>query len=391
MEPLSQTPTTNTASQRASGRQPRFPYVTITIVILVIAASVGALFYFSNASVEVMPNTLSASVQSSFTASSSAGGLPFKVISAEKIASQSVKASGTKTVSSSASGTVTIYNTQSKSQQLITNTRFATSAGLIFRIHAAVTVPSGTTAVPGKVTAKVFADKAGGSYNVGPSSFTVPGFASTPQADKVYARSSTAMTGGASGSVPVVDVTTEAQTRRALKTALTADLEKSLQSQIPAGYLLITGAATTTFQELDFAPSANSGTADVKEKGIVTAVVFPNTALGKAIASSVPGLSYQGEPLTVSKTDALTLTPASHMPDAEATSFSFTLSGSAPLVYTVDTARIAAAVAGKTRSAAEVALTSYPEVSRAIIILRPFWKQTFPEDPAAIRVVVTNP
>ena len=79
------------------------------------------------------------------------------------------------------------------------------------------------------------------------------------------------------------------------------------------------------------------------------------------------------------------------MPDAEATSFSFTLSGSAPLVYTVDTARIAAAVAGKTRSAAEVALTSYPEVSRAIIILRPFWKQTFPEDPAAIRVVVTNP
>ena len=338
-----------------------------------------------------MPNTLSASVQSSFTASSSAGGLPFKVISAEKIASQSVKASGTKTVSSSASGTVTIYNTQSKSQQLITNTRFATSAGLIFRIHAAVTVPSGTTAVPGKVTAKVFADKAGGSYNVGPSSFTVPGFASTPQADKVYARSSTAMTGGASGSVPVVDVTTEAQTRRALKTALTADLEKSLQSQIPAGYLLIPGAATTTFQELDFAPSANSGTADVKEKGIVTAVVFPNTALGKAIASSVPGLSYQGEPLTVSKTDALTLTPASHMPDAEATSFSFTLSGSAPLVYTVDTARIAAAVAGKTRSAAEVALTSYPEVSRAIIILRPFWKQTFPEDPAAIRVVVTNP
>jgi hypothetical protein len=81
----------------------------------------------------------------------------------------------------------------------------------------------------------------------------------------------------------------------------------------------------------------------------------------------------------------------SGMPDPSATSFSFTLSGTASLIYTIDSTRIAAAVSGKTRSAAEVALTNYPEVKRAVIVLRPFWRQTFPQDPSTISIVVVNP
>ena len=153
----------------------KFPYVTLIAVALVIIVSIGALFYFSSARVLVTPNTVSAAVQSSFTANQSTGTLPYEIITAQKIASQSVKGNGTKAVSSIASGSLTIYNTQSKAQKLIANTRFATIAGLIFRIRTAVTVPAGTSAKPGTVTAKVYADKPGDSYNVGPSSFTVPG------------------------------------------------------------------------------------------------------------------------------------------------------------------------------------------------------------------------
>ena len=365
--------------------------MTIGIVVLIIAVSAGALFYFSSARVEVVPSTIAATVQGSFTASQATGGLPFRIVSAQKVASQSVKGSGTKTVSSSASGTITIYNAQSKAQTLIANTRFATTAGLIFRIHSAVTIPAGNATKPGSVSAKVYADQVGSTYNVGPSSFTIPGFAGTPQASQVYARSTAATTGGASGTVPVVDAITEGPARRALMSALAPDLASSIQSQVPAGYVLVPGAATTTYQSLDSAPSATSGMVDVKEQGTISAVVFPNAALAKAMALSIAGLNYQGEPLTVSATDKLALAMTSGMPDANSASFTFTLAGTAPLVYTVDTSRIAAAVAGKTRSAAEVALTNYPEVSRAIIVLRPFWKQSFPEDPAAISVVVTQP
>lgn len=368
-------------------KPPRFPYLTLGIVLLVVAVSFGALFYFSSATVEVTPNTVSVAVQNSFTASQDTGSLPFQVITAQKIASQSVTGSGTKDVHSFASGTITIYNTQAKAQRLITNTRFATPAGLIFRIHAAVTIPAGSPSKPGSITANVYADQAGSSYNVGPTSFTVPGLAGTPQASMVYARSSQAMTGGASGSMPVVSAMVDAQTRSALVSALAPDLTASIEAQVPAGYLLLPGAATTTYQELAPVPSQTAGMVDVKEQGTITAVVFPNAALAKAIASSIPALNYQGEPLTIASSSDLQLAMTG-TPDANASSFSFTLAGTASLVYTVDPARIAAAVSGKTRSAAEVALTNYPEVKRAIIVLRPFWKQTFPQDPSAISVVI---
>jgi hypothetical protein len=130
---------------------------------------------------------------------------------------------------------------------------------------------------------------------------------------------------------------------------------------------------------------------DIKEQGTITAVVFQNLSLAKAIAQSATGLGYQGEPLTLTSPESLTLTAANGMPSPDATSFSFTLSGTASLIYTVDPTRIAAAVSGKTKAAAEVALSSYPEVKRALIILRPFWRSTFPQDPSSITVVVTAP
>ena len=378
------------APQSLTGRSPKFPFKTLIAVLLVIAASLGALYYFSSAKVEITPTTVSAAVQSSFTASHSSGDLPYEIITSQKIASKSVESSGTKVVNSSASGSITIYNAQSKPQRLITNTRFATTAGLIFRIHEPVTIPGGTTANPGSVTAKVYADKTGEAYNVNPTSFTIPGFAGTPQASTVYARSTSAMTGGASGSVPVVDAALETSTRSALTAALTPELTASLQSQIPSGYVLLPGAATTTFQSLTATPSASSGMVDIKEQGTITAIVFPNDALAKAVATSVTGLNYQGEPLSLQSSSKLQLS-ATAFPDAQATSFDFSLSGTASFVYTVDPTHSAAVVAGKTPSAAEVALTNYPEVKRAIIILRPFWRQTFPQDPSTITVSTVTP
>jgi len=379
---------------RLTERPRRFPYTTIIIVAAVIVVSFGALFYFSSAKVEVTPNTVSAEIQSSFTAARSSGDLPFEIVTAQKIASQGVQGSGTKTVNSSASGTLTIYNTQTSSQKLITNTRFATAAGLIFRIHAPVTVPGGSAANPGSISVKVYADQAGAAYNIGPASFTVPGFAGTSLESKVYAKSSSAMTGGASGTIPVVDAALEGKARDALKAALAPDLAASIQEQVPSGYTLLSGATEITYQELASGPSATTGMVDVKEQGTIRAVVFPNAALAKAVASSVGGLGYQGEPLSLAPASKLVLVPDSDgVPDADASdaSFSFKLNGTASLVYTVDPTRISAAVSGKTRSAAEVALTNYLEVKRAVIILRPFWRQTFPQDPASIAVSVINP
>jgi hypothetical protein len=373
----------------AEGRS-RFPFVTLIICLLVILVSVGALFYFSKAEVDVTPSSVSAAIQSSFNASESAGGLPFQIITAQKIATQSVQGSGTKTVNTSASGTITIYNTQAKSQTLITNTRFATVSGLVFRIHSAVKIPGGSVANPGSITATVYADQPGSTYNIGATSFTIPGFAGTQLASEVYAQSTDSMTGGASGEVPVVDPTLDSQTRTALQSALAPTLMSSLEAQVPSGYVLIPGASATTYQSLASVPSSVTGQVDINEQGTITAVIFPNAALASAIAASLPSLDYQGEPITLSSESQL-LVAMTTMPAAGTNSFSFTIAGTAPLTYSVDSSVVAAAVAGKTRSAAEVALSNYPEIQRAVIILRPFWRQTFPEDPSQITVVSVSP
>jgi hypothetical protein len=370
-------------------RPPRFPYTTLFVALIVIAGSIGALMYFSNAKVEITPKEVSAAVQGTFVASQTGSNIPFQVISAEKVASQSVESTGTKNVTANASGMITVFNTQSKTQTLIANTRFATNAGLVFRIRQAITVPAGTADKPGSITTRVYADQPGSNYNVGPTSFTIPGFVGTPQATAVYARSTTSMTGGSSGASPSIDSVIETQTRAALIAALAPDLQASIEAQVPAGYVLLKGSATTSFETLTPTPSATTGMVDVKEQGTISAVVFPNAALAKAIAMSIPGLNYEGEPLTLDPTSDLKLS-ASRAPGETDESFSFALSGTASLVYTVDPSRIAAAVSGKTRSAAEVALTNYPEVKRALITLRPFWKQSFPQDPSAIHVVVAG-
>ncbi len=391
MEPLTPQPQNNFTNQPPMMRPPerRFPYATLIAIVIVIALSAAALFYFSSARVEITPNTVSAAVQGSFTAAQTGSTLPFQIITAQKMATKEVKGGGTKAVSSIASGMITIYNTQAKAQNLVATTRFATPAGLVYRIKAAVSIPGGTSDKPGSVTARVYADQPGASYNVGPTSFIVPGFAGTPQATAVYAKSFSAMTGGASGTIPTVDTSLQAQTTATLKKALEPELLASLQEQVPAGYVLLSGAATTTFEELTPA-SSESGMVIIKEQGTATGVVFPNAALAGTIATSVSALNYQGEPLTLAPTNTLTLS-ATELPDADADSFSFSLSGTAPLIYTVDSSRIAAAVSGKTRSAAEVALTNYPEIRQAIIILRPFWRQSFPQDPSSISVVVNTP
>lgn len=376
-----------------AARLQKFPYTTLISVAVVIVVSIGALLYFSSAKIEVTPHTVSAEVRGSFTATKSSGDLPFEIITAQKIASQSIKGSGTKAVSAVASGAITIYNQQSAAQRLVANTRFATASGLIFRIRSAVTIPGGSAAKPGSVAAKVYADQAGSTYNIASTSFTVPGLAGTLQADKVYARSTSAMTGGALGNTPVVDAALEAQARSALATVLAPDLAKSLEKNVRPGYILLPGAATTIYEVLASEPSSETGMVDVKEQGIATAVVFSSAALARVLALSMKDQfpSYQNEPLAFTDASKLVLSPENGIPDQGAELFSFTLSGTAGLVYTIDQARIATAASGKTREAASVALSSYPEVKSAFIKLSPFWRQTFPQDPAAISVIVRNP
>lgn len=357
-----------------------FPYGTALVALIVIAGAVAALYYFSGAKVVITPETNSSAIAADFTATAGSGDLPFEVVTVQKTASQTVAAESTETVNDPASGPIVISNTQPSPQTLIKNTRFQTPAGLIFRIHDSVTIPAG-----GNVTATAYADVGGDTYNVGPTTFTVPGLKGSKAFDQVTAKSNAAMTGGFSGTRATVSQATRDQQNTTNQASLQTSLAADMKTKIPAGYVLIPGATFTSFQPQSDTV-ADGGKVNVNEQGTMVAVVFPEAALGKAIAYKVVG-TYSGQDVTLPDVSGLKLTPSVASPPVNGeTTFAFNLSGNANIAWKIDAAKIAGAVAGKTRDSAQVALSGFPEVNKAVLVLRPFWATTFPQDPAKITV-----
>ena len=328
-----------------------FPYGTALIVLVILAVCAGIFYAFSGAEVKITPMSQTSTINTTFAATSdSTGALPYVLVSTTKTSSVVVPAESTQSVTDSAQGTITISNAQPKPQTLIVNTRFQTPSGLIFKIHAPVTIPAASATGPGTITAPVFAEKPGDTYNIPASSFTVPGLQGGTAYTLVTAVSSAPMTGGFVGIRPAVAAATDAANQQKLQTALSASLLSDIASKVPSGYTVIPGSSTVAYQSMP--DTASSTSVAISEQGTMTEVAFPSDALAKNIAQQVAG-SYQGEPVMLASSTSLTLTPAAASGTSASSTYAFSLSGNVTIVWKVDPVRIAGAVAGKTRSSAQ--------------------------------------
>ncbi|HEX5774422.1 MAG TPA: hypothetical protein VFY28_00450 [Candidatus Paceibacterota bacterium] len=369
------------------GGQRRFPIGTALIALLVVAASVGALFLFSGAKVEVTPTENAVAVTGTFDATASDGDLVFDIVTVEKVATNTVPSESTENVTQAAQGSIEVSNTQEAAQPLIKNTRFETPEGLIFRIKDSITVPAAKNGAPGTLTVTVYADEAGERYNIGPTTFTLPGLSGSDTFTKVTARSADSMKGGFAGPRPTVGQATKDAEYARLQSTLDAELKQEIAAKVQSGYVLVPGATAASYESQPDTPGVGN-TVALSVKGVMRGVIFPEEALARAIAFQTVG-TYTGQPLAFKSLEGLALAPAEGLvPVVGDTDFSFTLTGNTVLVWKVDTAKVAAAVAGKTRESAENVLQGFPEVERALLVLKPFWKNSFPSDPAKIEVSV---
>lgn len=369
----------------------RFPYGLGILTLAVVVGAVAVLIVFSKAEARIVPASSPASLSSAaFTATTASGTLPYLTITSQKTATKAVPSESTETVNDSSQGTVTIMNAQGVSQPLITNTRFQTPSGQIFRIHQAVSVPAGTAANPGKVDVTLYADQGGEAYNIAPSSFTLPGLKGSKAYDLVSAKSVAPFTGGFSGTRPSVADATSQKEYAAMETQLASDVNEDITSKVPSGYVLVPGATFTTYAPQPTA-AGDKGTVALGVTATAVAVVLPTDALAHAIAAGSIGRFDQVQGLTLSDVSGLKLTSTSGTAPADGQDFAFTLSGTAEVQAVVDPLKIAGAVAGKDRASAQSILSQLPEVESDTLILRPFWKETFPNDPSKIKVSTTTP
>lgn len=113
-------------------------------------------------------------------------------------------------------GTVTIKNETGSDQPLVATTRLLSDGGILFRTQDRVVVPA-----RGQIEVAVKADQIGETGNIDPTHFTIVALHEGQQA-KIYANSSTQMTGGLkkTGVLTVTDI-------KAAQTQLTKDLVKT--------------------------------------------------------------------------------------------------------------------------------------------------------------------
>ncbi len=168
------------------------------VVLTVLLVGVIVFFSLSKATIMVTPKDEIKSAEFLVTVRSTqaSGALSEGVVAGvyeEKAIEEEVQfeASGVTEQQGRAEGKVTLVNTTSSAQPLVTTTRLLADGGVLFRMHEAATVPAN-----GRVEVAVYADETGPAGDIGPSKFTIPGLNAVKQ-KAIYGESSAAMTGGA--------------------------------------------------------------------------------------------------------------------------------------------------------------------------------------------------
>jgi hypothetical protein len=127
--------------------------------------------------------------------------IPVRKVEISNEESESYPTTGKKHITVKASGKITVFNEYSSNpQRIVSNTRFLSKEGYLFRIKDPVIIPGFSRVegkdVPGQVVVTVYADKPGEEYNINPTSFTLPGLQGSKKYSSIYARSYQTMTGG---------------------------------------------------------------------------------------------------------------------------------------------------------------------------------------------------
>lgn len=376
------------------GRRAKKAILSAIVIAILGVAGFGATTLLRGAEVSAYPKFKDVNIEATFTSATSpqVGELGHEILTLTEEGERTVGANGQEEVSEQATGVITVYNEFSTSEQrLIKNTRFASPDGLIFRIPDSIEVPGYRTVdgqtIPGEVKIEVFADGPGVQYNIGPSRFTIPGLEGTEQFETMYATSDASFTGGYEGMRFVLDETEVLKTRQELQLELRDRLLARLPNERPAGFELFEGAITFEFNSL---PSTARGedNAVIKEEARLVVPLFNDAEFAAYIAENTIA-GYEQLPVRIDDTSKIAFEyPSSTLDDiSDDQEIQFKLRGNVRVIWDFDKEQLRNDLMGLPKTALPSVLSKYPAIERAEAVVRPFWKQSFPEEPNSIEII----
>lgn len=329
----------------------------------------------------------------------SAGGTPSTPTTA--VASTPSSATATEGKPARAEGIVTLVNTHTSAQPLVATTRLLSADGVLFRLRSGVTIPA-----KGKLdSVVVYADKPGAHGNIGPTKFTIPGLSTWLQA-RVWAESSTAMTGGQGPAVAsavrpaparptAVSLKPKTAVREEDLAAVRDEATSTAKARAKEEATLLTKSGEEVVPIDEVVRVATTGvvgetrdrvTAEVRVT--MTAILIPRGALGERAAKALEDVAAaSGRTLLRVRADKLRTRLVSQDSVLARATIAVHAEGDAVLQrgsFAFEPRRIAGFTAGEVGTY----LRSIPGVQDVEVQLRPFWVKRVPSSVGSVRVDV---
>ena len=312
-------------------------------------------------------------------------------ISVSATEERSISASGETEVTRRAGGTITIRNAfSSDSQTLVATTRFVSQDGKLFRLDKTIVVPGAKVVdgdiVPSTITATVTADEPGPKYNIGSSTFSIPGFQGSPKFNKFTATSSEPMSGGAKGKVTVVTEEDVAAAREGIEEQVIEELKRAFKAQVVDGLVVPQdGRSIKTTVTIDKEAGDVADAVTVLAQGSLSAIAYDAKDLTAVVLTALTErISSEADLVEGSAT----IVPTVVMVDIESGTLSLDVEIDARSAWRVDVALVQEAVAGQSETEIRSWLSDYEAVDHARAFFWPFWVKTAPENPERIKVIV---
>ncbi|MCL9972134.1 MAG: hypothetical protein NBV63_01860 [Candidatus Pacebacteria bacterium] len=366
-------------------------FIWIAVGALVIAA--GTVLFMSTVSHSAEASVTLMEWKSDISGTYTAGGetpLAYTPVKVVESGTRTVPATGMTDAQDRASGTIVVSNLHStKSQRLITNTRFATQDGKVYRIHAPITVPGYTMKngqkVAGTIEAQIYADQPGDTYNVDSADFKLPGLKGSQQYDQITARTKTPIMGGFIGKRATIEKSVRDQAVAEVKAELDRTLRERIKAEAPSTALVFQDSVRISYIE---APdTASDAEATIQVTGTALAPAFDAAALARELAARASVAA--DSTLELKNAPELTYTEAQGEGLSEGGALSFNLSGTAHIAAQFDSAKFAADLAGKSKSQTQAVRSSYQALTGPLDVdVYPFWLSTLPKNPERITVTV---
>lgn len=351
--------------------------------LIVMVGVLGWIFIEPQATIEIWPEKQP--IDSEFQ-----GTISGEVFTAEKTVLQEFSSTGTKLKTERARGTIRVYNNYSTHvQPLLAATRFVSADGKLFRTPKKVAIPGthyeGGELIPGTIDIEVVAAEAGEEYNIGPSTFSIPGFAGTARYTTFYAKSFEPMQGGMEQKVPQVTSEDLDRAKEIVKAKALQESQTYLESLIPEEYILVEGA--TVREVTEFIPLVEEGQEvdrfSYRAKTEARALAFRKSELRELVITHLQSQIPEEKKL---QEDSLNIEYSPKEVDFKKSKLILNLTTGAEIYSPIDEGSLKERIRNKNPNEIKNLFKDFSEVKKVQIRLWPFWVTRAPWDMERIEI-----